>query len=98
MRVCSLSSPGAASHVQIPVHFFSGTVKNTLAPAHSHTPEYTAWEDSVDVSTFPFDHWLGGEQNYFIDGTPLGTEVLAAGRGLSGHQTVLKNNILRNRV
>lgn len=89
---------GAANRVQTPAHFLSGTVKNTLAPAHSHTPEYTVWGGSVDIPTFPFDHLVGGFQNYFIDGTPLGPEVSAAGRGLSGHQTVLRNNILKNRV
>jgi hypothetical protein len=54
----------------------------------------------VDIPTFPFDHLVGGGgcQNYFLDGTPLGTEVSAAGRGLSGYQTVLRNNILKNRV
>lgn len=86
---------GAASHVQIPAPFLHGIIKNTLAPAHSLTPEYTSWEESVDISTFPSDHLVGGVcQNYIIDGTPLGTEVSAAGRGLSGHQTVLRNNIL----
>lgn len=87
---------GAASHVQTPAPFLHGIIKNTLAPAHSLTPEYTSWEKSVDISTFPSDHLVGGGgcQNYIIDGTPLGTEVSAAGRGLSGHQTALRNNIL----
>lgn len=51
---------GAASHVQTPAPFLHGIIKNTLAPAHSLTPEYTSWEESVDISTFPSDHLVGG--------------------------------------
>lgn len=47
----------------------------------------------MDLSTLPSMITSGGgHQNYFIEDTALGTEVSTAG----GHQTVLRNNILRN--
>lgn len=86
---------GATNCVQILAQSLYGTIRCMLARAHAYTPGYTAWGERVDLSTLPSMIMSRGAcQNYFIEDTALGTEVSTAG----GHQTVLRNNILRNRV
>lgn len=85
---------GATKRVQILAQSPYGTITCTLTRAHAYTPGYTAWGERVDLSTLPSMITSGGRQNYFIEDTALGTEVPTAG----GHQTVRRNNILRNRV